>query len=59
MGKLIRSRVLRGGVGLHEAPKGGDGARKISCHVGQSKDGVRQNHASLRSLDFGSNPRQI
>ena len=36
-GKLTRSRVLRGGLGLHVALRGGDGARKLSlsCEAGR------------------------
>ena len=29
VGKLTSSRVLRGGLGLREAPRGEDGARKF------------------------------
>ena len=37
MGKLTKSKVLRGGTVLHEAPRGGDRARKfsLSCGTGQ------------------------
>ena len=34
MGKLTRSRVLRGGVGLHGALSGRDGVRKFSLTCG-------------------------
>ena len=35
--KLTRSRILRGGVGLRGALRGGDGAKKfsLSCGAGQ------------------------
>ena len=44
VGKLIRSRVLRSGSEICEAPRGGDGARKFfqSCGMGRAGDGVRQ-----------------
>ena len=37
MNKLTKSKVLRGGAGLLEAPRSGDGARKfpLSCEVGR------------------------
>ena len=47
VGKLIRSRVLRGGARLRGALRGEDGARKFStsCKAGRGEDGVRQNLA--------------
>ena len=47
VGKLTRSRVLRGGAGLRGAPRDGNGARKFfpSCEVGRGGNRVRQNHA--------------
>ena len=45
MGKLTRSRVLRGGAGLRGAPRGGEGARNFPHHVGQGGDGVRKINA--------------
>ena len=38
VGKLTRSRVLRGGVGLREAPRGGDETRKFSPSCGVSRE---------------------
>ena len=45
MGKLTKSRVLWGGVGLCGAPRGEDGVENFHRHVGPSENGVRQNHA--------------
>ena len=49
MGKLTRSRVLRGGAGIRVALRGGDGERKFfsSCKAGWGGDVVKQNHAGL------------
>ena len=51
VGKLIKSRVLRDGMGLCEAPRGGDEVKKnfLSCGAGRGGagrdwNGVRQNH---------------
>ena len=42
VGKLTRSRVLRGGARLRGAPRGGDEARKfsLSCEA-RRRDGTR------------------
>ena len=42
VGKLTRSRVLWGGVGLCEAPRDGNGARKFfpSCRAGRGGAGM-------------------
>ena len=38
MGKLTRSRVLRGVVGIRGAPKSGDRARKIFLSCGAERE---------------------
>ena len=55
--KLTKSRVLRGGVGIHRALRGRDGATKFSpsCGARRGGDGARQNLAVRRqkSPSFG------
>ena len=56
MGKLTKSRVLWGGVGLCGAPRGEDGVENFHRHVGPSEDGVRQNHAGWARGPHPSDP---
>ena len=53
--KLTRSRVLRGGVGLRGALRGGDGVRKFfpSCKVGQKWDKIKPCRAGAKTSSFG------
>ena len=55
VGKLIRSRVLQGGVGFHGALKGGDRARNffLSCGVGRGWDKTKQCGSRAKTSSFG------
>ena len=53
VGKLTRSKVLRGGAGLHGASRSGDGTRNFLRHAGRGRgeDPILQTHlAPLSSL---------
>ena len=45
VGKLTKSRVLRGEMGFCGTPRGGDGVRKFSPSCKVAGDGTRQNYA--------------
>ena len=55
MGKLIRSKVLRGG---HEAPEGGYGVRKLSpsCEARQEWDKTKPCGTRAKTPSFGPAP---
>ena len=55
VGKLIRSRVLWGGVGLRRAPRVEDGARKIlpSCGAGRGWGKTKLCGAGMKAPSFG------
>ena len=62
VGKLTKSRFLRGGARHRTAPKGRDGVRKfsLSCGAGRGGDGGRQNHAGWERRSHPSTlPRPI
>ena len=58
VGKLTRSRVLLGGMGLHGGPRGEDWAGKFfpSCGAGRGRDGLRQNHVGWGRKPHPSDP---
>ena len=45
VGKLTKSRVLRGEMGFRGTPRDGDGVRKFSPSCKAARDGTRQNYA--------------
>ena len=58
MGKLTRCRVLRGGAGLQEALRSGDGVRKffLSCGAGQQWGKTKLCEAGAKTPSFEPAP---
>ena len=58
MGKLTRSRVLRGRASFRGAPRGGDGARKFSpsCRAGRGWDKTKPCEMRAKTPSFWPDP---